>query len=86
MPKETSRDLVLEMKSVAVTTGVTWVKLEKVWRSENPSSIWARLQSKWNKLLPNTRNQISVLHCDLCFSEPAVNQEYLRVTLLSAVW
>jgi len=68
MPKETSRDLILEMKSVAVTTGVTWVKLEKVGRSENPSSSRARLQSKRNKLMPNARNQISVLYCDLFFS------------------
>jgi hypothetical protein len=34
MPKETFRDLVLEMKSVAVKSGVKWVKLEKVGRSE----------------------------------------------------
>jgi hypothetical protein len=57
----------LEMKSVAVTTGVTWMKLEKVGGSENPFSSRARLQAKRNKLLPNARNQISVLYCDLFF-------------------
>ena len=67
MPKETPRDLVLEMKSVAVTTGVTWAKLEKVGLSEYSSSSWSHLQSKINKLLPNTRNQIRVLHYDLFF-------------------
>jgi len=65
--KKAPRDLVLVMKSAAVTTGVTWVKLEKVGRSENPSSSRSQLQSKRNKLLPNARNQISVLHYNLVF-------------------
>jgi hypothetical protein len=38
MLKETSRDKVLVINSITVTTVVTWVKFEKIGGSESPSS------------------------------------------------
>jgi hypothetical protein len=44
MLNETTRDVVLVMNSIVVTTGVTWVKFEKIEGSESPSSSRVRTQ------------------------------------------
>ena len=63
MVNKTSRDVALVMNSKADATGVTWVKFEKIGRSENPSSSRARTQ---RALLPHaeggpTGNQTQLL-------------------------